>query len=129
MKKQYRKTQTTVSQINYHFVFCPRYRRKIFLDNQVEKRFKEIINEICAEQNIEILAIECHKDHVHMFLNTLPQISPSQIMAKIKGVSSRKIRQEFEYLSHAPSLWTRSFFVSTAGNVSSEIIKKYLKLQ
>jgi len=64
-----------------------------------------------------------------MFLNTPPQISPSQVMAKIKGVSSRIIRQEFAHLSHAPSLWTRSFFVSTAGNVSSEIIKKYIEEQ
>lgn len=64
-----------------------------------------------------------------MFLNALPQISPSQIMAKIKGVSSRILRQEFKHLRHMPSLWTRSFFVSTAGNVSSDTIKKYIDEQ
>ena len=45
--KEYRKTQTTVSLINYHFIFCPRYRRKIFDIQYVEIRFKEIIKEIC----------------------------------------------------------------------------------
>lgn len=50
-------------------------------------------------------------------------------MAKIKGVSSRKIRQEIKELKHMPSLWTRSFFVSTAGNVSSDTIKKYIDEQ
>lgn len=129
MKQAYRRTQTTVSLINYHFVFCPRYRRKIFLDTKVEQRFKEIVQEVCNEHNIEVLAIECDKDHTHLFLSALPQLSPSQIMAKIKGVSSRTIRQEFKHLSHAPSLWTRSFFVSTAGNVSSETIKKYVNEQ
>jgi len=129
MKQEYRRTKTTVSLINYHFVFCPRYRRKIFLNQQVEQRFKEIVHEVCVEQEIEILAIECDKDHTHMFLNALPQISPSQIMAKIKGVSSRILRQEFKHLSHLPSLWTRSFFVSTAGNVSSDTIKKYIEEQ
>ena len=50
-------------------------------------------------------------------------------MNKIKGVSSRIIRNEFEELSKMPSLWTRSYFVSTAGNVSSETIKKYVENQ
>ena len=129
MKQEYRRTKTTLSLINYHFVFCPRYRRKIFLNQRVEQRFKEIVREVCAEQEIEILKIECDKDHTHMFLNALPQISPSQIMAKIKGVSSRILRQEFKHLSHMPSLWTRSFFVSTAGNVPSDTIKKYINEQ
>lgn len=129
MKQEYRRTKKTVSLINYHFVFCPRYRRKIFLNQKVEQRFKEIVHEVCTEQEIEILAIECDKDHTHMFLNALPQISPSQIMAKIKGVSSRKLRQEFKHLKHMPSLWTRSFFVSTAGNVSSDTIQKYVDEQ
>lgn len=129
MNQEYRRTKTTVSLINYHFVFCPRYRRKIFLDQKVEDRFKEIVNEICEELKINIIAIECHKDHTHMFLNVLPKLSPSDIMAKIKGVSSRKLRQEFKTLSHLPSLWTRSFFVSTAGNVSSDTIKKYIDEQ
>lgn len=57
MESNYRKTKTTVSLINYHFVFCPRYRRKIFDIPNVETRFKEIVKEICGELEIEILAI------------------------------------------------------------------------
>lgn len=129
MNPDYRRTKTTVSLINYHFVFCPRYRRKIFLDQKVEERFKEIVYEVCEELKINIISIECHEDHTHMFLNALPKLSPSDIMAKIKGVSSSKLRQEFKKLSHLPSLWTRSFFVSTAGNVSSDTIKKYIDEQ
>lgn len=126
---QYRRTKTTVSLINYHFVFCPRYRRKIFLDSTVEKRFKEIVDEVCQELNIQVVALECDKDHTHLFLNAPPTLSPADIMAKIKGVTSRRLREEFPYLSHLPSLWTRSYFVSTAGNVSSETIKRYVEQQ
>lgn len=129
MENKYRKTKTTVSLINYHFVFCPRYRRKIFDISDVETRFKEIVKDICNELEIEIIAIECDRDHTHIFLNCLPTLSPSDIMNKIKGVSSRIIRDEFEELSKMPSLWTRSYFVSTAGNVSSEMIKKYVESQ
>ena len=129
MSQTYRRTQTTVSLINYHFVFCPRYRRKIFLIQNVEQRFKEIVKEICDELDIKIIAIECDKDHTHIFLNCLPTLSPVDIMQKIKGVSSKSLREEFEELNKMPSLWTRSYFVSTAGNVSSETIKKYVEEQ
>lgn len=129
MENNYRKTHTTVSLINYHFVFCPRYRRKIFLRNDVEVRFKELVSEICEDLNVNMIALECDKDHTHMFLNALPTLSPADIMAKIKGVTSKKLREEFPHLQHLPSLWTRSYFVSTAGNVSSETIKRYVEQQ
>ena len=129
MLNEYRRTKTTVSLINYHFVFCPRYRRKIFLNSKVEERFKMLVQEICEELEIEIITMECGKDHVHLFLNTLPTFSPTDIMAKIKGVTSKKLREEFSHLQHLPSLWTRSYFVSTAGNVSSETIRRYVENQ
>ena len=115
--------------INYHFVFCPRYRRKIFLIPNVEERFKELVKTKCKELEIEIIAIECDKDHSHMFLNCLPTLSPSDIMQQIKGYTSKILREEFVELSKMPSLWTRSYFVSTAGNVCNETIKKYVENQ
>ena len=129
MGNNYRHTNTTVSLINYHFVFCPRYRRKIFLIPKVEEQFKTLVKEKCEELEINIIAIECDKDHVHMFLNCLPAQSPSDIMQNIKGYTSKVLREEFQQLSKMPSLWTRSYFVSTAGNVCSETIKKYVENQ
>ncbi|WMJ21657.1 IS200/IS605 family transposase [Geobacillus kaustophilus] len=128
MEQEYRRTKTTVSFIHYHFVFCPRYRRKVLV-GKVEERFKRLVEDICQENNWIILATEVMPDHCHLFLNCLPSDSPSDMMAKVKGVTSRRLRQEFQHLSHLPSLWTRSFFVSTAGNVSSEIIKRYVESQ
>ena len=128
MSQTYRRAQTTVSLINYHFVFCPRYRRKVLV-GVVEERLKILLSEICEEIDIQILAVECDKDHCHLFVNALPTISPSDIMAKLKGVTSRRLRQEFSHLKHLPSLWTRSYFVSTAGNVSSETIRRYVEEQ
>ena len=129
MKNKYNHTKTTVSLIHYHFVFCPRYRRKIFNINGLEKRFKELTSAICKEHGIEILAMECHVDHVHIFVNVLPTMSIPEIMRYIKGASSATLRREFHELSAMPNLWTRSYFVSTAGNVSSETIKWYVDTQ
>lgn len=128
MGQEHRRTQTTVSLINYHFVFCPRYRRKVLV-NDVDRRFRQILQEVCDENNLIIVALEVMPDHVHLFVNALPSISPSDIMAKVKGVTSRKLRQEFKHLRHLPSLWTRSFFCSTAGNVSRETVQRYIEEQ
>lgn len=129
MKQKYITTKTTVSLINYHFIFCPRYRRKIFLDKEIEKRFKVIVKDICTTLSIKVIAMECDKDHAHIFVRSIPKISPSDIMAKIKGITSRKLRKEFVNLNHLKSLWTRSFFVSTTGRVSGETIKNYVEQQ
>lgn len=130
MKKNvYKHTKTTVSLINYHFVFCPRYRRKIFNIPGLEQRFKELVAEECEKSGIEILALECHIDHVHMFVSVLPTMSIVDIMKHVKGCTSIQIRKDFPQLKAMPSLWTRSYFVSTAGNVSSETIKWYVDTQ
>ncbi|MBD1371716.1 IS200/IS605 family transposase [Hazenella sp. IB182357] len=128
MEQAYRRTQTTVSLIHYHFVFCPRYRRKVLV-NKVEERFKQLVTEICEENQWVIVAMEVMPDHCHLFLNALPTDSPSDIMARVKGVTSRRLRQELKHLSHLQSLWTRSFFVSTAENVSRDTIKRYVEAQ
>lgn len=115
--------------INYHFVFCPRYRRKIFNIQGVETRFKEIAAAECEKIGVSIIAMECHIDHVHMFVNAPPSLSPSKIVQRIKVVSGRILRDEFSELSRMQNLWTRSYFVSTAGDVSSETIERYVNTQ
>ena len=129
MNDIYRRTRTTVSLINYHFVFCPRYRRKIFDIPGLEERFKELVREICVNHSIQILAMECHHDHAHLFLSCLPSDSPSDIMRYVKGGTAHALLSEFSQLSRMPNLWTRSFFVSTAGKVSSGTIRHYVDTQ
>ena len=129
MKNKYRRTQTTVSFINYHFIFCPRYRRKIFDIPSVEDNFKCLVNDICGEMNIEIIAMECGRDYTYMYLNCPPTLSPSTIMKKLKDTTSKVLRNKFDELSKMPSLWTKNYFVSTAENISNETIKKYMESQ
>ena len=128
-KDIYRRTATTVSLIRYHFVFCTYRRRKIFLIPGIEDRFKELVRDICAENDIEIIAMECHVDHVHMFVSALPQLSIPEIMKLIKGYTSVHLREEFTQLRFVRNLWTRSYFVSTASNVSAETIQRYVETQ
>ena len=129
MKKEYRRTATTVSMVNYHFVFCPRYRRKIFLIDGVEPRFKELVYQICEQNDIEILALKCHIDHCHLFVNCPPKLSPADVMRLVKTNAAAALLREVKEFSRVQNLWTRSYFVSTAGDVSNATIQQYVESQ
>lgn len=129
MKHIYKKNNTSLYMINYHIIFCPKYRRKIFENPLVERRFKELIENQCNLMGIEIIAMECDKDHTHIFLSADPIYAPYEIVKKLKGATGRVLRNEFPELSKTQNLWTRSYFISTAGEVSSHTIKKYVENQ
>ena len=78
---------------------------------------------------LKFLLWNVHIDHVHIFVSVLPTMSIPNIMKQLKGCTSIKLREEFPQLRAMPSLWTRNYFVSTAGKVSSETIKWYVDTQ
>lgn len=129
MGQKYRHENTSVSLLNYHFVWTVRRRKKL-LNGQLDKRLKELIHEAVADIEGEVIALETHYDHVHLFVNVLPKLSPAQIIHKVKGYSSHTLRKEYPWLkTKMPSLWTRSYFASTAGHVSGDTIKRYVEEQ
>mgnify|MGYP001612603790 FL=1 len=124
------KTRYSIYNLNYHIVWIPKYRRKLFT-GQMEFRLGEIIRESCIRNNISVLALEIMPDHIHLFVSAPPRWSPSEIVNIIKGYSSRKMRQEFLQLKKIikDELWTRTYFIGSAGTVTSETIKKYIAEQ
>lgn len=90
-------------------------------------RLTELIHEKANELECEVISLAIEPDHVHLFLNCPPTLSPMQIMHRIKGYSAYVLRQEFYNLKRMPSMWTRSYFCSTAGSVSSTTIQKYIE--
>jgi len=129
MTKGYDKEHTSVHFMNYHFVWCPKYRRKLIIGD-IERRLKELIHYRVEELDCKIIALELMPDHVHLFIQGKPDQSPNNLVGQIKGFTSRMLRQEFpELKSKLPTLWTRSYFVSTHGHVSNDVIKKYIEEQ
>ena len=128
MLSKYRHKTTSVTLINYHFVWIPKRRKKVLYD-LVAKRLEELLYEKTLELECEIVALEIMPDHVHLFLSCPPTLAPDQIMFRLKGYTSRVLRQEFPHLLKLPSMWTRSYFCGTAGDASSETIKKYIANQ
>jgi len=122
---KYRRTSTTVSLINYHFMSCPGYSRKLFLNKGLDKHLKALVKAISKTNDFKIITVETDKDHWYLFINTLPTYNRSDIMAKIKGGTSKILRAAFKEFRFMPSLWTRSYSMSTVGNISIETIKNY----
>jgi putative transposase len=112
--------------INYHFVFIPKRRKKV-LKGDIATRVRQIFAELAIEKEWDILALEVAPDHVHLFIGVKPTDTPHLVIKAFKGRSSFYLRKEFPELLKLPSLWTSSYFVSTAGNVSSEAIRKYIE--
>ncbi len=128
MDTSYRRERTSVTLINYHFVWIP-VRRKALLVGAVGERARALIDAQVEALGCHLLALEVMPDHVHLFLNAPPNIAPDQLMYRIKGQSSRVLRQEFPHLLRLPSFWTRSYYCGTAGDVSNDTIKRYIAEQ
>jgi len=129
MPKGYLTSQTCVHFMGYHFVWCPKYRRQVLVGH-IAKRTEELIRQKAKELNCKIIALEIMPDHIHLFIQGTPQISPNSLIGQIKGYTSRVLRKEFKELrTRLPTLWTRSYFVSTHGHISDKMIEKYIEEQ
>ena len=125
---EYGHSRNQVYLLNYHLVWCPKRRRPV-LTNGVAQRLQQIFVQLAEEKRVRILALEVRPDHLHLFVSCYPQIVIHKLVKAFKGRSSNLLRKEFPSLLRLPSLWTNSYFVSTAGNVSSETIRKYIEAQ
>ena len=129
--EHYRRSSHTVYDLKYHLVWITKYRKPI-LRGDVAERVRELIREICKANDVEILKGHVSKEHVHIFVSVPPHISVSKLMQSIKGKSSRKMMAEFKQLSKAfwgRHMWARGYFVASSGNVTDEVIMKYIEEQ
>ena len=127
--KQYKSDGGLVYSCQYHIIFSPKYRRKVLVDG-VDVRLKELILEKQEEYGYTTIELEIMPDHVHLLLDSNPKIGINEQISKIKGYTSKVLREEFPWLkSRLPCLWTRSKFISTVGSVSLEVVKKYIENQ
>jgi putative transposase len=115
--------------LKYHLVWCPKYRRPVLVGD-VAARLQVLLAEKAAELGATLHAVEVMPDHVHLFVESDPTRAPANIAAQFKGYTSHVLRQEFASLrSRLPTLWSRSYFVSTVGHVSEAAVKRYIGTQ
>jgi len=129
MEPRYRKNAGAVFSLKYHIVWCPKYRRPV-LTGKIEQRLIGLINEKCGELNMVVHNLSVMPDHVHLFVESDPTLCVAEIVNRIKGFTSRVLRQEFDELrSRLPTLWSRSYYAGTVGSVSSSVVARYIENQ
>jgi putative transposase len=124
-----RHTSGGVSNLNYHLVWCPKYRLPVLVD-EVAEELDTLLREKASELDVEVKHLAVGTDHVHLFVKAPPDLSPAQIAHRLKGYSSRILRERHGHLvSRMPSLWSRSYYVGVAGHVSDKTIANYIAAQ
>lgn len=126
------KARTCVYNVNYHIVWCVKYRKPI-LTESIQKELKQILYDIADDKGFIIQSCEIgNNDHIHLFVSAHPKLSPSYIVKMLKGISGRKL-----FLNHPEisdklwkgTLWNNSYYIETIGSISENVIKQYIEKQ
>ena len=126
---KYKSNKNIVYSCKYHVVWCPKYRRPVLIDGVID-RLKELIKGTVNQCGGEIIELEIMPEHVHMLVEVDPQFGIHKFVKRVKGYTSRILRQEFKFLKkRLPTLWTNSYFVSTVGGAPLSVIKQYIENQ
>jgi putative transposase len=127
-----RRGRAVVCSLHAHLVFTPKYRRGPFT-GEILARCEEIMREVCADFGAELREFNGEADHVHLLVHYPPKVALSRLVGSLKGVSARRLRQEFpdhirKYLC-GEHFWSPSYFAASCGGAPLAIIKEYIEQQ
>lgn len=121
-----------VSVLLYHYVCPAKYRRVVFSEG-VDKSLKEVCLEISKRYEIEFIEIGTDKDHVHFLIQSVPMLSPTQIIRTVKSITAKEIfrlHPEVKQKLWGGEFWTKGYYVNTVGKHGDEnTIQQYVKSQ
>ena len=137
MRYQLDPSSHSVYSLNYHLIFCVKYRRKV-ITNEISNRLKDIIIGISKEFQVKIIEQETDKDHIHVLFKTKPTVNMTKYINSIKGISSRILAMHINVLQEYPEikmklwkghLWSTSYCLLTTGQTTLNVLKKYVESQ
>ncbi len=127
----YTHSRTCVHARNIHLVFVLKYRRKA-LTADILAHAHRLFSEVCERMDAMLIEMEGETDHVHLLVRYPPKVSVSSLVNALKGVSSRRLRQAHPALMRqfwGGHMWSPSYFASSCGGVSIDVIRKYIEGQ
>ena len=127
------KSYHKVFKIKYHFVFCIKYRKDLFLENKYVETVREICKGLEERYSMRFETIGFDEDHVHLMLQSVPKYSASQIFRLVKSITAQKLFEKHPDLKKelwGGEFWSDGGFVGAVGEgINAEIIRKYIKNQ
>lgn len=125
-------SRTNVYDFNFHLVWVTKYRKNVFDTEEKTKRMKELLDTIGTNKGVTIQKMEVMPDHVHLLISFPPNLAASSVVKSFKGASSREWFKEFPETKEklwGGHLWSSSFFMSTLGEMSKEVVENYINNQ
>jgi putative transposase len=122
----------SVYSLYYHFIQVVKYRKKVFTNDAIVDFLKMKTGEIAETFNVNILDIECDKDHLNMLFKATPLLNIPQFINAIKTITSREIQRKFPGVKkelYNGKFWSPSYFLATSGQVTLDILKRYVDSQ
>lgn len=131
MKGNYTKSNRSVYRLTVHIVFVTKYRRKTITD-EILTRLNQICADTCIKWECSLIEFNGELDHIHLLVDLNPKVAPVKLIANIKTVTSRLIRQEFaghleKFYGDKKVFWTGSYFIASCGGVTIEQLKSYVQ--
>ncbi|WP_280719791.1 IS200/IS605 family transposase [Kitasatospora sp. MAP5-34] len=118
--------------LHAHLVFVTKFRHKVFNGDHLT-RMEEIMRVVADDFECEIVEFNGENNHVHLLVNFPPKVALSKLVNSLKGVSSRRMRQEFpELVRHywrAQKLWSGSYFAGSVGGAPISVLRQYIEQQ
>jgi len=116
-----------------HLIFVVKYRKKL-LTGEIETFVKNIFNDIAAQSDFKIDVMETDQDHIHMIVNYKPHIAITQIVRRLKSMSTVAIWKTHgsilkNHFWKEKTFWSDGYFAASIGNASNETVKKYIEEQ
>ncbi|MDP4511220.1 IS200/IS605 family transposase [Nonomuraea turcica] len=116
--------------LHAHLVFITKYRHQVFIRPHLE-RMEQIMRDVCADFETELAEFNGEANHVHLLVNFPPKVAISRLVNSLKGVSSRRMRQEFPELARhywrANRLWSGSYFAGSVGGAPLSVMHQYIE--
>lgn len=127
------KNCNSVYSLIYHFITVVKYRKKVFITDEIISDLKTINEKVAEDFEVEIIEQECGDDHIHILFRAKPTLDIPKFINLLKGRSSRELRKKYkDFLSDklwGDNFWSPSYFLSTTGNVTMDILKQYVENQ
>ncbi|WP_158844465.1 IS200/IS605 family transposase [Saccharothrix deserti] len=121
-----------VSVLHTHLVFVTKYRHEVFSDRHLT-RLEEIMQAVCADFECDLVKFNGEPTHTHLLVNFPPKVAISKLVNSLKGVSSRRMRQEFPELARhywrARQLWSGSYFAGSVDGPPTSVLHQYIEQQ
>ena len=109
-----------------------KFRHRVFGDRHLA-RMEEIMRAVCADFETELVEFNGRNNHVHLLVNFPLKAALAKLVNSLKGVSSRRMRQEFpdlvRHYYQANKLWSGSYFAGSAGRAPLSVVRQYIEQQ